>query len=60
MAKKKVEKKEPELICLGSFTYDGQVPEGATWFETELDYSTCWYESDRPSAIVKFYKRADS
>ncbi len=33
------------------------IPEGADFFELEIDYSGCYYEGDQPSYIIHFYKK---
>lgn len=63
MAKKKLQppKVEYEKIRSDSGYYDKiPIPEGATHVEMELDYSSCYYESDSPSLIAHFYKRKEN
>lgn len=33
------------------------VPQGATDVAFEMDYSGCWYESDRPTNYIYFLKK---
>jgi hypothetical protein len=59
--KKKIE--EPthpkyDLICKETIDEYGHwvIPEGATYLTLEINYAGCWYESDRPSHIVRYWK----
>lgn len=56
--KKEVEKKvEYEEIGIRDMWCGKEaIPEGATHFELEMDYSGCYYESDSPSCKVRFFK----
>ncbi len=60
MAKKKITPKE-EYMKIGQEYADGYskcpVPEGATYFELEIDTSSCYYQGDTPSYIVHFFKK---
>lgn len=52
---------EEEYEEIGSVFADGwsknSVPEGATYFELEVDTSNCYYSGDTPSYIIHFYKK---
>ncbi len=59
MAKKKVvpPKVEYEKISSQSCVYETiTIPKDATHVEAELDYSSCYYESDQPYCMIHFYK----
>ena len=62
MAKKKEIKKivyEKIGSTSGCYLDKVPIPKGATHVEMELDYSSCYYESDTPSAVANFYKEKE-
>jgi hypothetical protein len=62
MAKKKVVPPKVEYEKISTVNWGWEmvsIPEGATHVETELDYSSCYYESDTPSCIVHFFKKKE-
>ena len=34
-----------------------EIPAGAEFYELEIDYSGCYYEGDRPTYNISFYKK---
>jgi len=57
--KKKEKTEEFEILDVVNVDTYGKtpIPEGATDFYFETDYSGCYYEGDRPAYIVTFYKK---
>jgi hypothetical protein len=57
--KKKEKTEEFETLGVANVIDYGKtpIPEGATDFYLEADYSNCYYEGDRPDYIVTFYKK---
>ena len=54
-------KVEYEKISSCNGIYDVfPIPEGATHVELDLDYSSCYYESDSPSVIARFLKKKEN
>jgi hypothetical protein len=56
---KKKENLQPEIL-LEKRIYSGnkvKIPEGATYFKVDFDYSNCYYDNDIPEMIVTFYKK---
>ncbi len=55
---KEIKKDEYEKLSSASDYWSKiEIPEGATHVEMELDYSSCYYESDQPSMIAHFFKK---
>lgn len=52
-----MEDKLVEIAAFWNSHHEEEIPEDATHFATEIDYSNCFYESDTPSVIVTFYKK---
>lgn len=61
--KKKEKPKVEEFEIVGTCSVDRWsktvIPEGATCFELEIDYSGCYYEGDTPSYSVVFFKKKE-
>ena len=57
--KKKEKVEEFETLGVANVIDYGKtpIPEGATDFYLEPDYSNCYYEGNRPDYIVTFYKK---